>query len=240
MAADPQYLRLYHEYSNAIRAYENALRHRQHVRRQLSARRRAQAPVRRPVGSPVNYRIPQSTAVRPPAGTRPPERRIYLGDILGWAKITYTSPPVTPMQDPAADFDVNKLYDTTSMHLYWNAKNHYQKCKQAFFDYVRRRNIDLHKQRAVEGLSHAANLQFRGADGDESVLEGVRREVEGACQNALAVYRSTQDPTNDEVKTILVENLADAYLVGLAGSTVNSMEEELNSLIRTGSVTIGW
>lgn len=239
MATDPQYLRLYRAYSKAMRAYENAIRDRQRVRRQLSARRRAQAPVRRPVGSPADYRIPQSTAARSPAAAKPRERRIYLGDILGWAKITYTS-PVAPMQDPAADFDVNKLYDTTSLHLYWNTKIHYQKCKQAFFDYVRRHNIDLHRQRAAQHASHAANLQILGADDDESALEDVKREVEGACRNALGVYRSAQYPKNDEVKTILIENLADAQLVGLEGSTVNSMEEELNALTRTGSVRIGW
>lgn len=237
MATDPKYLRLYHEYSKAIRGFDNALRDRQRVRRQLSARRNMQPQVRRPVGSPANYRIPQSSPTRSPATKKPRERRIYLGDILGWAKIVYTSPD-TQKKDPSIDLDESKLYDTTSQHLYWNAKNHYKKCKRAFFDYARRQNIDLHKQRAAQEASHVANLQLLGADDGEADFEGIRREVEAACRNALALYRTAPKPKTDEMKIILLENLADAQLVGLETPVVHSMTVEMNMLLSAGSVKI--
>lgn len=256
MAADPRFIMVYREYARAIRGYENAIRDRRRVRKHLRARRLGQARVRRPVGSPADFRIPQEPArpAPPAAPARAVERRIYLGEILGWATIRF-SPTVTPQADSVTDLDTDKLYDTTSLHLYWNAKRHYEKCKREFFEHARRQNrlpgeradraeslardLERHRQRAARAAIHQANLQFLGADNGEGSLDQMRSEVEAACRNALELYRNSPQPKSDDIKVVLIENLADAQLVGLESPTVSSMETELGTLVKSGAVKLG-
>jgi hypothetical protein len=63
-----------------------------------------------------------------------------MGEILGWATLAPTA-PIESQPDPSADFDIDKLYDKTSLELYWNVKTHYEKAKRAFFDHVHKQNL---------------------------------------------------------------------------------------------------
>jgi hypothetical protein len=236
MAVDPQYLRLYQEYSKAIKAYDNALKDRQKVRKQLSAKRGVPAQPRHPVGA-VPGRRPV-VPVRRVAPARPSHRGIYLGPILGWAKVIYTRPP-EPLPDPTANADWDKLYDRISQQLYWNAKSHYEKCKRAFFDYVRQQNIDVHRERAQNEAEHLANQQLLGIDDEDTGMEPLRQEIEKVCQNALGLYRTAPTPKSQKVIETLLESLADAQFVGLESPTVTSMEDAMQSLFQSGAIRLG-
>jgi hypothetical protein len=238
---DVKYQQLYREYANAIRRYDNAIKDRRRVRARVEAKRRAAPLPRRPVGSPRGFRIPQAP---PRPAQRPPkqrERRIYLGKILGWAKIVHTAPPVSDSPDPDALFDSDRLYDSTSLKLYQNAKLHYESCKKAFFDYVRRQNIDVHHQRAEAAVGHAANAQLLGDDSAaEKAIEEAQGEVEQACRNAWAVYQRSPSPKSDSVKVLLLEHLGEAQLMGLDDRDIcKSMQMEAQRLLKAGVLRIG-
>lgn len=235
---DPRYLQLFREYSNAIRAFEIATKKRKSIRAQFDKMRKATPIPRRPVGAPSNFTIPQGTKPAANQASRTRERKIYLGKILGWAKIIYTSAPSKDAPDPTAVFDTDKLYDDISLRLHWNAKNRYENAKRAYFDYVRRQNMQQHYGRAKVAINHAANLQVLGVEGaGESALDEARAEVEKACQNAWKIYQSSPSPKSDDVKVLLLENLAEAQLVGLDDSTVaKSMEGEIVRLINAGAL----
>lgn len=241
---DPQFLQLYHDYARAIQAFENASRDRRRVRNLLAVKRSPvlqalQAWSRRPVGSPRDTHIPRGPAAasprRPAAPPRP--RRIYLGSLLGWATVVPTS-TVVPELDRGASVDVDQLYDQTSLHLYWNAKAHYERCKRAFFDHVRRQNIDLHTQRVTDELGHGANMQLLGAEtgDDPEFLEEARRELDAACRNAWALYQSSGAKKSTEMKVLLLESIADAQYVGLESPTVRSMTSEMDRLVSSGEI----
>lgn len=150
-----------------------------------------------------------------------------MGEILGWAILAPTA-AIEPTADTSADFDVDKLYDKTSLAIYWNVKIHYEKARRAFFDYVRKQNIQLHREQAKSALSHAANLQLLGDNGSgEKFLEEAKSEIERACQNAWRIYQTSGTPKRHEMKVLLLENLAEAQFVGLDESpTVRAMSEE--------------
>lgn len=231
---DPRYMQLYRDYSKAIQGYQNALNDRKRVRTQLANKAHsAKESDRRPVGSPADFRIPEEPARGPAPQPKPSVRKVYMGPILGWAKLVGTSPQLPGGGEPDATFDVNATYDATSFQLYWNAKNHYEKCKRAFFDYVRMKNIDLHKQRAMAAVSHAANVQFLGGTGDEPLADA-KREIDASCRNAWGLYQSAPDPKPRAVILLLLENYADAQLVGLESPTTHQIGQEVNSLIHTG------
>ena len=233
MTMDPEYLRLYHEYAAAIQMFEIARQKRQRDREQLTARRNSPPPVRRPVGSPTNFWISQDAPTVSAATTKPPERKIYMGEILGWATIVPASASY-PAGGGGEQIDLSKFYDDLSRQLYWNAQKHYQDCKRAFFDYVRRQNISEHREKARDEAMHVANLQMLGVETQGNQFTGLKQEIEAACRNALALYRSAPNPKSDAMKIILLENLADAMLVGLddgSSSTVSAMVDEMNTLI---------
>jgi hypothetical protein len=235
---DPKYLQLYREYSSTIRAFENATKDRRRVRAQFEARKKAPPNPRRPVGSPRDFRIPRR---KNPAASQIPltrERKVYLGTILGWAKIIYTSPPSTDSPDATMAIDANKIYDDMSLKLYWNAKNRYDNAKRAYFDYVRGQNIERHHANARRALSHAANLQLLGAESaDGAALEEARAEVEKAAKNAWAIYQTSPSPKSDEVKVLLLESCEDVQLIGLDDSTVaKSIEGEIVRLFNAGAL----
>jgi hypothetical protein len=241
--ADPEYMRLYKEYAKAIQGFENAVHDRRRVRNRLAVDSQPvlqilQDWMRRPVGAPWEARI---SALDPePAPTPPPPpkpRRFYMGPILGWAKIIPTWPPAT-VEEPNVGIDVDKLYDRMSLHAYWNAKRHYEKCKRAFFDYVRGQNIDAHRERAKAELTHGTNLQMLGLDDDDpDFMEDAQAEVEAGCRNAWALYRSAGAEKSDEVKAMLLEWIAEAAFVGLESKTVKAMLEEFNRLVEVGAIS---
>jgi len=155
-----------------------------------------------------------------------------MGEILGWATLA-PSATLEPERDPATDFDLEKLYDKTSLTLYWNTKIHYEKAKRAFFDYVRKQNHQLHREQAISALSHAANLQLLGVEGpDETKIEEAKREIELACKNAWRIYQTSPTPKSHEMKILLLESLAEAQFVGLDESpTVKEMQAECVRII---------
>lgn len=234
---DPQYLQLYHDYARAIQAFENATNDRRRVRSRITAKR--PPVVRRPVGSPPGTRIPNSPAPAfrsPSAAARP--QRVYLGDILGWVTIK-PSATVVPEASPVPDMDVDRLYGQISLQLYWNAKIHYQKCKRAFFDYVRRQNVDLHKDRAKAELGHGANLQLLGADDsdDPEFWREAKKEIDAACRNAWALYQTAGAKKSTQAKKLLIQSIADAQYFGLESPTVKAMTSEMYRLISAGEVS---
>lgn len=212
---DPEYLRLYQDYAWAIQAFENAITDHRRVRDQLAVAR----PPRRPVGSPPGTRIPSGHPG--PAGgavQAPRPRRIYLGTIPGWATIV---PTATVMPRLPADVSEDIDLDGSMRIRLWSAKAHHEECQRAFFGYVRRRNIDSHRQRARGSFASGANLQLLGADDfadddeDPQFIKDARREVEAVCRNVWALYQGSGAKESTDMKVLLVESIADAQLVGL-------------------------
>jgi hypothetical protein len=235
---DHKYMQLYRDYSTAIQAFENATRDRARVRTQIERARRVRPGTRRPVGSPRDYRFPQSPRPAAQAAVQPTQvQRLYLGKILGWVELVGMSSAPSEHPSPAAAYDTNKVQDGISQKMYWNAKERYEKARAAFFDYVRRQNIETHRGRAEQALGHAANLQILGAGGDEAAWAEAQAEVQKACENAWGIYQSAPTPKSDEDKLLLIESLADAQLVGIDGVLVTqSMERELVQLMNAGEL----
>jgi hypothetical protein len=247
MATDTRFLELYREYAKAIQAFENATKDRRRVRASIAARRRAPPAPRRPVGSPAGYRIPA-----PPPGPAPrpapkKERQVYLGKILGWAKIAYTSWPLNDAPDASAFFDSDALYDETSLRLYWNSKEHYRKCKKAFFEYARQTTNDVRRERIREHLekakaeaTHLANLQYLGVeDVDETGLEAVQAEVEAACKESWAIYQRMPNPKSDAAKLELINAQVDAQLTGADETPIGqTIQAEITRLINSGGLSM--
>lgn len=244
---DPEYLRLYQDYAWAIQALENAIKDHRRVRDQIAV---ARAPVikaleqwgRRPVGSPPGTRIP-SGRPDPAGGTAqaPRPHRIYMGAILGWATVV---PTATVMPRQPADVSEDIDLDGSMRIRLWSAKTHYEECKRAFFAHVRRRNIDLHRQRARGSLEYGGNLQLLGADDfaddddDPRFMKDARREVEAVCRNVWALYQSSGAKESSEMKVLLVESIADAQLVGLESPILGAMTSELYRLVESGDIEV--
>jgi hypothetical protein len=236
---DEKYLRLYHEYAQAIQAYENAISNRTRARAALRHRTYEDGQ-RRPIGFESNISKPLTSPSGVPAGAGAKPFSIYLGDILGWVTFKPWSPEIAEY-DECPEIDALQMADNISLHLYWNVKLHFEKCKRAFFDYVRNKNIEVHKERAVDALNYAANLQLLGAEGaDEHGLSQACQEVEAICRNAWALYQSEQEPKSMKMVLLLLNSVAEAQAVGAEqNSVVEAMTIEVNRLLSIGMLSRG-
>jgi hypothetical protein len=242
---DPEYMKRYRRYVKALKAYEILLKKRRETRARWQERQKKPSAPRRPVGSPpgsVQHRTPP---VKAGPRYKPQEMRVYMGKILGWAKLVGVSPPLPEGADPAAEYNVD---ESIQLQIYWNAKIHYEKCKREFFDYARRgpksrggrrptRGYQKNLARARGYNEYAANLQFLGiVQASEAALENARREVETACYKLWDNYR---DNPNDKqvIKELIRDGLVEAQLHGIDDSPiVIKITEEINHLVNSGKI----
>jgi hypothetical protein len=230
---DLTYHRLFENFTGAMQGYKNAITDRKRIRNLLAVKRSPvlqafQQHQRRPVGSPQDFRIPkpaQHRSVINIQGNK--ERRIYLGHILGFAKIIYTQ-SITPEPEPDMSIEFDKLYDQTSLRLYWNVKKNFDKSKKDFLDFS-------HRNRTREALNSVVNRQYLGVEDDDTLSEG-RREVEAGCVKNWNFYKSSPTPKSMAAISILLESLADANFVDLDSPTVKSISQEVSKLIMSGTV----
>jgi hypothetical protein len=245
---DPEYLRLYRRYAKAIRAYESALKKRRQLRARRWSQKGIQAESRRPVGSTPGRSKAAPSSTGSGRGYSQSEMRIYMGEILGWARLVGISTPAPQSPDADSQFDSQAFDDRLNLNLYWNAKNHYLKCKKEFFDYVRRGQYQRGGKRPSRGYrknlarargynEYAANLQFLGiVQASEAALENARREVETACYKLWDNYR---DNPNDKqvIKELIRDGLVEAQLHGIDDSPiVIKITEEINHLVNSGKI----
>jgi len=231
-SADPRYRKLVEEYRAAFRQFKIAAENRKRVRDLLAVRR---SPVlralaqhqRRPVGSPADFRIPRQAPPAPRPINRRPDRRIYLGPILGFATIIYT-PSVTPSAEPDPWPEIEQVYGEMSRQLYWNAKAHLEKCEQALLDYT-------HRTETRADLRDAAAKQMLGIDDTDETMEALQRDVEVGCQKVWALYERDTEK-GEATMHLLLETLADAQFVGLESPTAKRMQGAVNDLASRGVV----
>jgi len=239
---DPEYLRLYRQYVKSMQAFEIMVRKRSEHRARWMASQGMPPTQRRPVGASPPPGISRTSS----GGTLPASRKatkgIYLGDILGWAKIIVDSSPVEEGADPTADFSASVIFDKVQLELYWNAKLHYEKCRKEFFDYVRRGLAGEYKSmssayqgnlRQAKGyLRTAAEMQWQGVD-DAAADAEIRKaelEVESACSKIWEIY--LKNPEKKITRLMLLEGLVDAQLVGIDDSPiVQKMMDELQRIL---------
>lgn len=239
---DPEFRKLKDDFQKAKKAYEIAAQHRMMVREMHNRKRQEKPPIRRPVGSAANYVIPQEQNImKPKSDQKAKEYRIYMGEILGWAKLDPSNFPM-PQNDTTSDFDVNNTFDQISLKLYWNTKVNYLRCKEALEKYVPkekfvRQEIDILRNKAKASLKDEANLQLLGLDNDKSNMVDARIKVEEACKVALAFYQSSPDPKSKGAIVVLLENLSDSQFVGLESETTDKMIKEFDSLQIDGRLT---
>ena len=245
---DPEYLRLYRRFVKAIRAYEIALQKRRAVRERMRNRFKTARPPRRPVGSPADYRIPQSA---PPKGRSPQKKkpfRVYMGKILGWVTLKESSPKIDHSADWDTDFDVEALHAEISRQLWFNAKDEYNKHKRAFFDYALhrkrkpgqkkppKRDYSKNLTRARDSTSYGADLQLFGIDevADEA-LRKATMEVETACYKAWENYQNEPEPKSRAAIKELIVITAESMLYPLDDSPITKkMSDEINRLSNEG------
>ena len=242
---DPEYLRLYRQYVSALRAYEIALGKWMEFREREGNTRRSSAPPRRPVGaSPPTAATAPSDASEPSQDKRP--MRVYLGEVLGWITLQPSSFAGPDHPYPEESFDWLNHYFRTRRRMFWNAEDHYKRCKQAFFDYARSgapasarrrptRDVQMNLDQAQQKLREGAALQLVGDDAAaEEALRAARLEVETVCYKTWDNYRNAPAPKSPESKIELLLALADAQLVGLDESAiVKILEREMASLLGT-------
>jgi hypothetical protein len=154
---DPEYLRRYREYSHAMRDLTVAVDAMIQVWNEVEVIRRSTPPdgVRRPVGAGPNWRRPAAPKPKPRKPYRP--KPIYLGRILG-----YITPKAAPGIDEPLPIDYNRIRVEAAEKRCWNAVDRYEEAKRAFFDYVRRQQVDYHERMAKDDLTHGADLQLLG------------------------------------------------------------------------------
>jgi len=237
---DAEYLRLYRRYAEAIRDYDKAVKRRREFRNRLTVKR---TPMMQAFSEWERRKWQQkSAALRPRPKSRvrgpvvPTKRagsgkvvRIWMGPILGYARLTGTpSPKVAGGPEPGSNLDLDSLADQISLKIYWNVKARHEKAKRAFFDYARRQQIEVHHERAREALDYGANLQYLGVEDTEDAFEEARAEVEKACEIAVKIYKQAPSPKSLDMKIFLIGHLADAQFVGLDGSKV---DEDMNTLL---------
>lgn len=231
-SADPGYRKLVENYRAAFRQFRIAADNRKRVRNLLAVRR---SPVlgaldryqRRPVGSPADFRIPRQAPPAPRPITRPRDRRIYLGPILGFATVIYT-PSITPSAEPDPWPEVEQVYGEMSRHLYWNAKAHLEKCEEALLDYT-------HRTETKADLRDAAAKQMLGVDDTDETMAALQRDVEAGCRKVWALYERDTGKSQATMH-LLLETLADAQFVGLESPTVTQMEGAVHDLTSKGVV----
>jgi hypothetical protein len=232
---DPRYMQLYRDYARAIQEYQNAIDRRRRVRQQAAtaAAEEGRSPPRAGGGAAA-----ASPSQAGPAGgstSVPSVMKVYMGPILGWVRFVGSSSAIAGGPEPDAAFDPGAVHDAISLQLYWNVKTHYESCRRAFFDHVRRQNIQHHRQQAVAALQHAANLQLLGVESENPLAEA-QREIEGSCRNAWALYQGAPTPKTRAMVVMLTENLADSQFVGLESPTTRLMSDEVNRLIDSGEL----
>lgn len=247
---DPEYLRLYRRYVKAIKAYEIALQKRRAVRERMRNRYKVAKPIRRPVGSAADYRIPQGG----PRKAHPPQKkkpfRIYMGKILGWVTFKESSTKIDHSADWDTDFDVEALHAEISRHLWFNAKDEYNKHKRAFFDYALhrkrkpgqkpppKRDYSRNLERAKHATNHGVNLQLLGIDGsDENALNEAATHVETACYKAWENYQNEPEPKSRAAIKDLMVMTAESMLYPLDDSPITQkMTNEINRLANDGII----
>jgi hypothetical protein len=236
---DDKYLRLYHEYAEAIQAYENAISSRTRTRQILRQKAYENSQPRKATEFAAQIKTPLASPTGAPsrAGAKPPT--VYLGKILGWVTFREWSPEISNYTE--SDVDALQMFDNISLNLYWNAKQHYEKCKRAFFDYVRNQNIQIHRQRMVDAMNYAATLQLLGVSGaDEHGLDAVYQEVEALCRNVWALYQSAPEPKSGEMVLLLIHSYAESQIVGAEQSSIiELMTLEINRLLAEGTLSLG-
>ncbi len=233
---DPQYLQLYHEYARAIQAYQNAIAQRRSVRQQLASKAAAEGRSQQRVagGSRSTSRSQPGPGVG--SAATPSAMKVYMGPILGWVRFVGSSHGTPDGSETDASVDTGAMHDAISLQHYWNAKTHYESCKRAFFDYVRRQNIQHHRQQAAAALQQAANLQLLGVESENPLAEA-QREIEESCRNAWALYQGAPKPKTRAMVLMLTENLADSQFVGLESPTTRLMSDEVSRLLDSGELT---
>ena len=242
---DPEYMRLYRRYVKALKAYEIALEKRRAARARWKERKKQPPVPRRPVGAPAGFRIPRKPSVKGTKGYKPQEMRVYMGKILGWARMVGVSPPLPGEFDPTADYNVD---EKLQLDMYWRAKIHYEECKREFFEYARRgpksrggrrptRGYRKNLTRAKGHIEYAIPGQILGAEGiSEAALENARREVETACYKLWDNYRDNPDD-KQVVKDLIQDGLVEAQLHGLDDSPiVKTIQNEIDRLVNSGKI----
>jgi len=239
---DPEYLRLYRQYAKSMQAFEIVVKKRSEHRARWMASQGMSPAQRRPVGASPAPGVSRISSGGTPLAPRKATKGIYLGDILGWAKIIGDSSPVEEGADPTADFSASVIFDKVQLELYWNAKLHYEKCRKEYFDYVRRglagdyKNLSSPYQgnlRQAKGyLRTAAEMQWQGVD-DAAADAEIRKaelEVESACSKIWEIY--LKNPEKKITRLMLLEGLVDAQLVGIDDSPiVQKMMDELQRIL---------
>jgi hypothetical protein len=245
---DPEYLRLYRRFVKAIKAYEIALQKRRAVRERMRNRYKVAKPPRRPVGSPADYRIPQEAPRKGRSTKKKKPFRVYMGKILGWVTFKETSPEIDNSADWDADFDVLALHAEISRHLWFNAKDEYNKHKRAFFDYALhrkrkpgqkrppKRDYSTNLARAKDATNYGVDLQLLGVEGgEEKAIEEAAMHVEAACYKAWENYQNEPEPKSRAAIKELIVITAESMLYPLDGSPITQkMTDEINRLSNEG------
>lgn len=176
-----------------------------------------------------HFRIPAESNVPSRATTPVAPRRIYMGDILGYVTLVPASVPAAAAEPSFVEAD--QLYDRTSLHLYWNAKAHFERCRTALLEHAYRSGVR-------DTYRHHANLQALGFESDD-VTAAARQDVEAGCRKIWALYHGHGSLASRESVGLLVESLADASYVGLESPTVDAMLQELSRLLAAGIIQRG-
>jgi hypothetical protein len=241
---DPEFRKLKADFERAKNAYEIAIQHRLRLRAMFDKKQAEKQSARRPIGTPADYVFPPAgNFTNPTGGQKPKPYRAYLGEILGWVK--YAPAEIAmPQNDQSVDYDAEKIFDQISLSLYWNAKVHYLRCKEALEKYVPkeryvREEIKSFNDHAIVALNKEATRQLWGLETAEANMETAQRQVDEACKVALAYYQSSPSPKSRKVIIILLENLADSQFVGLESETINKMMTELEILQNEGLIDNG-
>ena len=234
---DPMYKKLLADFIKARKAYKIAWEHYGRVV-WMTKKELSETQERRPVGSSTDFRIPRGNANNPAAKTNTEKKvmRIYMGDILGWVCLNLASGPMPAEEDPTAYFDPGKTFNAIALKFYWNAKHQYKRCELDLKHYVQR-EIDIHFQQAASSLNREAFRQLGLDLMPTDASDDATAEVEGACKDALAYYKSIPEPKTNVAILMLLLTLTQAQLVDLESDTVNNMMIEFDALFIEGTVT---
>jgi len=255
---NPQYLRLYGNYSKAMRDLEKARKRKRNYEAKKAARdflRPLNSLNRRPVGAPVGYRPPSGAEqrVHPVANIPKTGHRIDMGPIIGIIELR-PAPSLRPGPDPTAFFDPNQGEDNYEKMLFENAYANYWHHRKAFFDFmrnqkflneVRKEEIKKYFRLAGQEAEYQAQLQLLGAEGDE--MKNFKEHIQKACEHMHAIYRNTPkikepnplNPNNPvetdmpESKEVMIQilNCAEkAQLAGLEAGAAKSLYDVINSV----------
>jgi hypothetical protein len=162
--------------------------------------------------------------------------KIYLGGILGEVTLVPSDLP-SPSSESVSEFE--KMIEWLSDRRCKNAKENYERRKRAFFEYVRKNNIDVHNQRARGAVGRAVTEQLWGRDGDaEDFMKQARKEFDLACRNAWILYQNSQPEQKEEMKILLVQSVGMAQFVDLDNDLTRKMIAEINRLSMANEIKI--